>query len=136
MIGIINENKGDYKSALNGYLKSIGFDDDPGYWQHNNLAFCYLFNRQFEEAHKHCQIAITINLDDYYARKYFCEQNYNAYKNIGVALEHTGDHFGSLANYATAVKLTQKVESRCMGVPKPVLRKISGSREEALGRAG
>jgi tetratricopeptide (TPR) repeat protein len=114
-VGIINENKGDFKAALNAYLKSIEIDNDPGYWQHNNLAFCYLVHRQFEEARKHCQIAITINLDDRIARKYFCEQHYNAYKNIGVALEHMGDHFGALANYATAVKLTQKGESRCMG---------------------
>jgi len=74
----------DYASALKFYEKSLVFrvdNKDLQYFRLNNLAFCLNYFKRFMEAEAHLREAITID-----------PSRFNAFKNLGVCLEHQGKY--------------------------------------------
>jgi tetratricopeptide (TPR) repeat protein len=112
-MGQVSENKKDFSGALNSYLKSMDIVSNNRhlqYWQHNNIAFCYLIKKDFAAAERHCQIAIDIDDGNWKPRYDSCERNWNAWKNMGVAMEHTGRYLEAASFYTTAIKLSRGTE--------------------------
>jgi tetratricopeptide (TPR) repeat protein len=108
-MGQVSEQKRDFDMAFNCYLKSIDIgSDNPHfqYWQHNNIAFCYLIKRDFATAERHCQIAIDIDDTNWKPRYDSWDRNWNAWKNMGVAMEHTGRYLEAASFYTTGIKLS------------------------------
>jgi len=108
-MGQISEHKLDFDAALHFYLKSIetGVENKMlQYWQHNNLAFCYLIKKDFIAAEKHCQIAIDMDDANWKPRYDSWDRNWNAWKNMGVAMEHTGRYLKAESFYTTGIKLS------------------------------
>ncbi|MEI8011899.1 MAG: hypothetical protein WCI27_05380 [Candidatus Omnitrophota bacterium] len=109
-IGQLNEHKEDFDSALVAYLQSLNeeeFDAYGRYWQHNNVAFCYLMKKDFVSAEKHCLIAFEA--DDEFRRRWIHVEErlrWNVWKNMGVAMEHTGRYKEAASFYTTAIKLS------------------------------
>lgn len=72
----------DYESALKFYEKSLAFDiEDPKYryFRLNNFGFCLNFLQRFESAEEFLRAATGM-----------APERYNAWKNLGVSLEHQG----------------------------------------------
>jgi len=107
--GVVSEKMGNYKLAAKYYKKAIlAYRKNDmrhietifnmqkcarlRYLLLNNLAFCYLYMRRFQRAERLCRGAIEIN-----------DQKYNAWKNLGVALEHQGKSKEAAEAYLTAV---------------------------------
>jgi len=80
--GCMFENLRDYKKAAKCYDISIDLNvpsPEASYWQFNNLGFCLNYLKDFAGAEKMCRIAINM-----------IDERHNAWKNLGIALEHQG----------------------------------------------
>ena len=78
--GCYCEKLNDYEAALKFYQAGFSYEfheKDARYYQYNNLAFCLNYLRRFEEAEKYLREAVQI-----------LPGQYNAWKNLGVSLEH------------------------------------------------
>ncbi len=111
-MGQISEHKKDFDAALQSYLKSIGADTDNiflRYWQHNNIAFCYLIRKEFDKAEMHCRLALDFDEQDWKMnwRNYGEDRHWNAWKNMGVVMEHTGRYNEAASFYTTAIKISR-----------------------------
>jgi tetratricopeptide (TPR) repeat protein len=114
-IGQINEHKRDFDAALQAYLNSIETNSDgleAQYWQHNNAAFCYLMKKEFDQAEVHCRIAIDLDEQDWKGkrRRWGDPLHWNAWKNLGSAMEYTGRHRDAASCYSTAIRLSPRNE--------------------------
>jgi len=83
-LGQAQEAANDYLGALRSYEEA--FTLDPGqnetwYFLHNNRGFCLTQFGKHNEAERFCRKAIEIN-----------GSRYNAYKNLGVALQGQGEY--------------------------------------------
>ena len=111
-IGQTNEHKEDFEAALDSYLRSIQIGTNNRYlkyWQFNNAGFCYLIRKDWVSAEKHCQIALEIDERTWIEveRRYGEPLNYNAWKNMGVVMEHTDRLNEAASFYITAIKLSR-----------------------------
>ena len=80
--GCCREQRQDWLGAIEQYRRALALDAaDPRvrYFGHNNLAYSLLQLGRFAEAEPHCVSAIEINGDQY-----------NAHKNLGLALQGLG----------------------------------------------
>jgi tetratricopeptide (TPR) repeat protein len=80
--GLIFERAGDYRSATECYKEAFALPrekDRTWYFLHNNLGYCLNQLGRHDEAERLCRDAIEIDPD-----------SYNAYKNLGVALQGQG----------------------------------------------
>jgi len=82
LAGLIFEKMGDYRSAIECYREAFSLPrekDRTWYFLHNNLGYCLNQLGRHDEAEKMCRAAIEID-----------PGSYNAYKNLGVALQGQG----------------------------------------------
>lgn len=85
----------DYESAAVFYEASLVceiLDSEVRYWRLNNLAFCLNFMRCFQRAEGYLKEAIFMK-----------PLRYNAWKNLGVSLEHQGDFDRAAECYVQAM---------------------------------
>jgi tetratricopeptide (TPR) repeat protein len=83
-LGQVREAADDYLEALRNYKEAFTLElgrTNSSYFLHNNLGFCLNQFNRYGEAETFCRKAIEINGD-----------RYNAYKNLGVALQGQGRH--------------------------------------------
>ena len=115
------EKLGDYENALRFYESSLPLEIKeplPKYLRLNNLAFCLNFFKRFGDAEKYLREAVKI-----------LPHMYNAWKNLGVSLEHQCQFEEAAECYLKAVLLS-KGERRSVEHLKrliyrcPALRKI------------
>ncbi|MBF0490947.1 MAG: tetratricopeptide repeat protein [Candidatus Omnitrophica bacterium] len=114
-VGKNSENKEDFEAALNAYLESIKIGSDNRYlqyWQHNNAGFCFLMQKNFAEAEKHCRIALEIDERTWVEveRRYGSPLNWNAFKNLGAVMEYTGRYHEAASYYTVSIKLSRGIE--------------------------
>ena len=103
--GSCSEKCGDYESALKFYKAALGFQvSDPKlrYFRLNNFGFCLNFFRRFEAAEEFLRAAVAM-----------APKLYNAWKNLGVTLEH-------LAKYEEAAECYLKAIRCSRGEPRSV----------------
>ena len=119
--GAYCEKIGDYQNALRFYEGCLPFeikDQLIRYLRLNNLAFCLNFFMRFEDAEKYLREAVRI-----------LPERYNAWKNLGVCLEHQCQLEEAAECYLKAIILS-KGEGRSMMHLKrlidryPLLKKI------------
>ena len=111
----------DYQNALRFYESSLPFDlkaQESRYFRLNNLAFCLNFLRRFEEAETFLRSAVEIE-----------PLFYNAWKNLGVSLEHQGQFEESAECYLKAITLSDGEERSVKHLIRlveryPVLEKV------------
>lgn len=93
------EQVGDYQGGVWFYSASREFDTkDPelSFFRLNNLGFCLLYMKRFKAAESYLRVATE-----------FAPTRYNAWKNLGVCLEHQGK-FNDAANcYIKAITLSR-----------------------------
>jgi tetratricopeptide (TPR) repeat protein len=92
--GLIFEKMRDYRSAIECYREAFALPrekDRTWYFLHNNLGFCLNQLGQHDEAGKMCRAAIEID-----------PGSYNAYKNLGVALQGQGIYPGAAVLFLRA----------------------------------
>lgn len=77
-----------YAMGIQAYATMIEPDQEEGYWLFNNSAFCYNYERLFQGGQKQTNKAISLN-----------GEQYNAWKNLGVSLEHQYRYVEAAASY-------------------------------------
>lgn len=115
------EKLGDYEWAIKFYESSLAFeteDEDLRYFRVNNLAFCLNYMKRFEEAESLLRRAIIIS-----------PKKYNAWKNLGVSLEHQGQFEESAECYLKAISLSRGEDRSIMHLKRlagrcPALERI------------
>ena len=93
-LGRVREAVNDYAGALQCYEEAFTLDpgeDDTWYFLHNNRGFCLSQLGRHDEAAVYCRRGIEIN-----------EDRYNAYKNLGVALQGQGEYAEASACFLRA----------------------------------
>ena len=107
-IGKISQLKRDFDIALNFYHKGldIGLARTSQHGTYNNVAFCYLIKKEFTTAEKYCLMAIDIDYAYSKPSHDSWDRNWNAWKNMGVAKEHTGRYLEAASCYTTAITLS------------------------------
>ena len=103
--GANSEKSRDYESALKFYKASLGFpvsDPDLRYFRLNNLGFCLNFFLKFEAAEEFLRAAVAM-----------APERYNAWKNLGVTLEHQTKYEEAAECYLEAIR-------RSRGEPRSV----------------
>ncbi len=125
-LGQTKERMGEYSQAVDAYTRALGSSGQSAwleYFINNNLGFCLLIARRFDEAEKHLRVAISINPD-----------RHNAWKNLGVSLEHQGKIEEAFGCFCRAFEI-ERMDPR---VPRHLLRLIVRSKlanvEELLDR--
>lgn len=115
------EKVGDFKNALRFYESSLPFEIKDllfKYLRLNNLAFCLNFMRRFEESEKYLREAVQI-----------LPERYNAWKNLGVCLEHQCQLEEAAECYLKAIILSKGEGRSVMHLKRlidrcPTLKKI------------
>jgi len=77
-----------YAMGIQAYATMVEPDQEEGYWLFNNSAFCYSYERLFHGGQKQANKAISIN-----------REQHNAWKNLGVSLEHQYKYVEAAASY-------------------------------------
>lgn len=92
--GQVQEKRQDYDAAITAYQTGLTFPHGRwlAYYLRNNLGFCLNFKRRFAEAETWCRGAIAIS-----------PEPYNAWKNLGVSLEHQGRPLEATLCYVCAI---------------------------------
>lgn len=114
MQGQISERRGDFDQAIRYYLKSLFCNPRHPWLQYylfNNLGFCYNYNQDFKKAESFCRKATEIN-----------PGRYNAWKNIGVSLEHQGRYFEATKCYLRAMTLNREDPRAAMHLTRLIKR--------------
>jgi tetratricopeptide (TPR) repeat protein len=95
-LGQATEGLGDFPAAARFYREALAMEpvrNNVWYFIHNNLGYCLNQEAKHPEAEKFCRAAITINPD-----------RYNAYKNLGIALEGQGQRREAAACFIRATQ--------------------------------
>jgi len=99
MEGSYCERVRDYPKAIKFYEASLVIFELNNlhfrYYQYNNLAFCLNYSERFLEAEEYLRKAIAI-----------LPKQYNAWKNLGVSLEHQGQYEEAAVCYLKAIFLS------------------------------
>jgi len=93
------EGVGDYQGAAWFYAASLEFgakDPEFCFFRLNNLGFCLVYLKKFKEAEKYLREATKLN-----------PKLYNAWKNLGVCLEHQGKTEEAANCYMNAINLSR-----------------------------
>ncbi len=96
-MGQLKERAGDYREALKIYLSAMDLPqerNDDWYFLNNNLGYCLNQFGMHAEAIPFCLAAIGIN-----------PRRYNAYKNLGVALQGQGEYSKAADAYIEATRI-------------------------------
>lgn len=96
--GAESEKARDYETAIKFYKARLEFPcSDPKfrYYRLDNLGFCFNFFRKFGAAEEFLRGAIAID-----------PEYYNAWKNLGVALEHQSKYDEAAECYIKAIQLS------------------------------
>jgi tetratricopeptide (TPR) repeat protein len=114
-MGQLSEHKNDFDMALKFYLESIdkeAANPELGYWQHNNAGFCYLMKQEFERAEHHCRIALEFDEQNWkgWKQRWGDPHQWNAWKNMGAAMEYTGRYREAASFYTAAIKFSRGTE--------------------------
>lgn len=99
------EKTGDFQGACWLYEASLDFkaaDAEDKYFRFNNLGFCLVFLKRFEEASDYLEKAIEL-----------APEKHNAWKNEGVSVEHQGAITAAAECYINAINKSRG-ESRCI----------------------
>jgi tetratricopeptide (TPR) repeat protein len=89
------ERLGGHRAALEVYSKAVELPQEPGlvaYFIRNNAGYCLNQEGRYREAEAHCRAAIEIN-----------PRQYNAHKNVGIALQGLGRYSEAAKCLMTAV---------------------------------
>lgn len=111
----------EYENAVSYYREASGLpdaDSDLAYWINNNLGFSLCMLKRFGEGEKYSRLAIKIN-----------PGRFNAYKNLGLALEGQGKLREAIEAYITAVRMDAK-DTRAMNLFEIILDKHPDLKEE------
>ncbi|MBW6503945.1 tetratricopeptide repeat protein [bacterium] len=95
--GTVFERMEDYKSAVEHYRAAFELPkekDETWYFLHNNLGYCLNRIGLFAEAEKYCRTAIEID-----------PRRYNAYKNLGLAMQGQGKYPAAASLFLNAIVL-------------------------------
>ena len=119
--GAYCEKRGDFYLAIKFYESCLQFwIDSPEYryYRLNNLAFCMNYMRRFEDAEPLLRQAIEI-----------LPEQYNAWKNLGVSLEHQGQIEEAAESYLRAIALCPQNGRAAMHLKRlveryPALKKV------------
>jgi tetratricopeptide (TPR) repeat protein len=96
-MGQFKERVGDFGGALKTYLSAMKLpveQNDDWYFLNNNLGYCLNWFGRHAEAIPYCLAAIGIN-----------PRRYNAYKNLGVALQGQGEYSRAALAYIEATRI-------------------------------
>jgi tetratricopeptide (TPR) repeat protein len=96
-MGQLKERLRDYEGALKIYLSAMDLPqerNDAWYFLNNNLGYCLNWFGRHAEATPYCLVAIDIN-----------PKHYNAYKNLGVALQGQGEYSKAAFAYIVATRI-------------------------------
>ena len=97
LLGAECEKGDDYSAAARFYQRGIECRPKgirTRYFLHNNMGYCLNHFKRHEEASEHCRTAIAVNLE-----------SFNAYKNLGLALEGLGRYVEAVRCYIRACKI-------------------------------
>jgi len=97
LLGAECEKGDDYSAAARFYQRGIECRPDgirTRYFLHNNMGYCLNHFKRHEEASEHCQTAIAVN-----------PGSFNAYKNLGNALEGLGRYVEAAKYHIKACKI-------------------------------
>ena len=112
--GAESEKALDYESALKFYKASLGFQvSDPKlrYYRLNNLGFCLNFFRKFDVAEEFLRAAVAM-----------APERYNAWKNLGVTLEHQGKYEEAADCYMKAIEHSQGERRSVLHLKRLIIR--------------
>lgn len=87
----------DFHAALQLYRQAFDLpqkSDEIWYYLNNNTAYCLNKIGQYQEAEKYCRTAIGIDFN-----------RHNAHKNLGIALQHQGQHVEAARSFMRATRL-------------------------------
>lgn len=96
-MALMMEQAEDYHAALKLYFRAFELpppSDAVWYFLHNNTAYCLNKIGQYQEAERYCRTAIGID-----------STRHNAHKNLGIALQHQGQHVDAARSYMRATVL-------------------------------
>lgn len=111
----------DYENAVSYYQEASNLScviSDTSYWINNNLGFGLCMLKRFREAEKYCRLAVDMNSD-----------RFNAFTNLGLALEGQGKFREAIDAYITAIKVDAK-DIRAMNLFEIILDKHPELKEE------
>jgi tetratricopeptide (TPR) repeat protein len=123
-LGRIREQMADFGAALRVYSRAFELPQERNetwYFLHNNLAYCLNREGRYEEAEKHCRMAIRIN-----------RRRHNAHKNLGVALQGRGRYVAAAKSFLRATRLCP-VDARALGLLQELLTSHGEVLEEEPG---
>ena len=122
------EKRGDFHLAIKFYESSLQFEienEGSRYFRFNNLAFCMNYMKRFEEAEPLLRQAIEI-----------LPEQYNAWKNLGVSLEHQGQIEEAAECYLRAVTLCAQNRRPAMHLKRLVERYPAIKKVPAIAELG
>ena len=96
-MGQLTEQLQDFESAIKYYSEAMLMEpasNETWYFIQNNLGYCLNHFGRHTKAEPYCRRAIEIE-----------PRRYNAYKNLGIALEGQGDHYGAAKCFIKAVQM-------------------------------
>jgi tetratricopeptide (TPR) repeat protein len=96
-MGQFKERAADFGGALKAYLSAMELppeQNDDWYFLNNNIGYCLNWFGRHDEAIPYCLAAIGIN-----------SRRYNAYKNLGVALQGQGEYSKAADAYIEATRI-------------------------------
>jgi len=105
-MGQARERSGDHKAALEAYSRAVELPQEPDlvwYFLHNNYGYCLNLESRYQEAEVHCRAAIEID-----------PERYNAYKNLGIALQGLG-RFPEAARSFILATMACPADGRALG---------------------
>jgi tetratricopeptide (TPR) repeat protein len=114
-----------YALGIQIYATMVEPDQIEGYWLFNNSAFCYSYERLFIGAQKMANKAISLDRD-----------RHNAWKNLGVSLEHQSQYVEAAACYmASYIKCGGGRDPRPMMHLERIFKRHDGLKDEFANRA-
>lgn len=98
-LGDLSERLYEFDTAISYYCRSLACGSRPEELHHvlwSNLGFCWLYKQDFKTAEQCCRWAISIN-----------GQSWDAWKNLGVSLEHQQQIEEAFLAYFKAVLMSR-----------------------------
>lgn len=96
-MALMMEQAEDFHAALRLYRQAFELpqkSDEVWYFLNNNTAYCLNKTGQYQEAERYCRTAIGID-----------SARHNAHKNLGIALQHQGQHVAAARSFMLASRL-------------------------------
>ena len=114
-----------YSLGIQAFATKVKPDSRFTYWLFNNSAFCHDYEKLFPEAQKLAEKAISLD-----------GERHNAWKNLGVSLEHQDRHVESAACYmASHIKCGGGTDPRPMMHLERAFKRYDGLRDKLARQA-